>query len=87
MAVWAARLDLSSVALYLVSGGESVVEARSNLKLECLITLEKRKGQNRTGMTKSIEHLDRVQASVLTVISLFLLLKESTFKCSSKYLH
>lgn len=84
MAVWAARLDVSCVALYLVSGGESLVEARPNLKLECLITLEKWKGQNRTGMTKSIEHLERVQASVLTVISLFLLLKESTFKCSSK---
>lgn len=41
MAVWAARLDLSCVALYLVSGGESLVEARSNMKLECLITLEK----------------------------------------------
>lgn len=65
MAVWAARLDLSCVALYLVSGGESLVEGRSNLKLECLITLEKWKGQNRTGTTKSIEHLDRVQASVL----------------------
>lgn len=65
MAVWAARLDLSCVALYLVSGGESLVEGRSNLKLECLITLEKLKGQNRTGTTKSIEHLDRVQASVL----------------------
>lgn len=84
MAVWAARLDLSCVALYLVSGGESLVEAGSNLKLECLITLEKWKGQNRTGMTKSIEHLDRVQASVLTVISLFLLLEASTFNCSCK---
>lgn len=54
MAFWAASLDLSCVALSLVSGGESLLEARSKLKLVCLITLEKYKGQNRTGLRKSI---------------------------------
>lgn len=83
MAVWAARLDLSCVALYLVTGGESLVEARSNLKLECLITLEKWKGQNRTGTTKSIEHLDKVQASVLTCHLLVSSFEGVYIKCSS----
>lgn len=58
MDFWAASLDLSCVALYLVSEGESVLEARSKMKLVCLITLGKLKGQNRTGLTKSILFLD-----------------------------
>lgn len=41
MAFWADSLELSCVSLYLVGGGESLVEARSKLKMVCLITLEK----------------------------------------------
>lgn len=84
MAFWAAGLDLSCVALCLVSGGESLVRARSKLKWVCLITLEKWKGRNRTGLTKSIQALERVKASVLILISLLLLLEECTLKCGFK---